>query len=101
MTPTKEVPTWEELVERMARWSRQRDDRESLDAADRWLRHTLGLTPEILEDARAVAWVEEQDADASRISHLSWAVSADRGASFYGEAPTLREAVAKAKEEEG
>lgn len=57
-----------------------------------------GLTPEILEDARAVAWVEEHNVYAeyscSRIEDLrKWKVGFRTPA--Y---PTLREAVAKAKE---
>lgn len=115
VTPTKEVPTWEELVERLAgsfyevwkvsvRHAGEWDDADAvakevgLKVADAELRRA-GLTPEILEDARAVAWVEAKNADASRIEHLGWAVSMDRGRSFCEEAPTLREAVAKAKEE--
>lgn len=65
MTP---IPTWEELVERLANvlgeqhdrgtWEdRSEGDREGWRvAAENVLRLTLGLTPEILEDARAVAW---------------------------------------------
>ena len=119
MTPTKEVPTWEELVERMAAhryrvncdpevfggWStileKHREEyreeiREGLRAA--------GLTPEILEDARAVAIVRQKggtisynpdDSELVRWEFATHPVRADEV--VWGS--TLREAVAKAKEE--
>lgn len=99
MTPTKDVPEWPELVDCVAKSLGNSAYHEVpgmyTPQADRILR-AAGLTPEILEDARAVAWVEENP------RHLWFGESVDGVYRWKGTglpiSDTLREAVAAAKE---